>query len=51
MPTLVCVPITVLEIDNALADANQAKLLGADIVELRIDSYFPGSEGDSEDQL
>jgi len=51
MPTLVCVPITVLKIDNALADANQAKLLGADIVELRIDSYFPGSEGDSEDQL
>lgn len=51
MPTLVCVPITVLEIDNALADANQAKLSGADIVELRIDSYFPGSEGDSEDQL
>jgi len=49
--TLVCVPITVLEIDAALADANQAKLLGADIVELRIDSYFPGSEGDSEDQL
>jgi 3-dehydroquinate dehydratase/shikimate dehydrogenase len=51
MPTLVCVPITVLEIDAALADANEAKLLGADIVELRIDSYFPGSEGDSEDQL
>lgn len=51
MSTLVCVPITVLEIDAALADANEAKLLGADIVELRIDSYFPGSEGDSEDQL
>lgn len=51
MPTLVCVPITVLEIDAALADANQAKLLGADIVELRIDSYFPGSEGESEDTL
>ncbi len=51
MITLVCVPITVLEIDAALADANQAKLLGADIVELRIDSYFPGSEGDSEDTL
>lgn len=49
MPTLVCVPITVLEIDTALADANQAKLLGADLVELRIDSYFPGSEGESED--
>lgn len=51
MPTLVCVPITVLEIDAALADANQAKLLGADLVELRIDSYFPGSEGESEDTL
>lgn len=51
MPTLVCVPITVLEIDAALANANQAKLLGADLVELRIDSYFPGSEGESEDTL
>jgi 3-dehydroquinate dehydratase/shikimate dehydrogenase len=47
--TLVCVPIQVDDIDAALADANQAKLLGADIVELRIDSYFPGSEGDEED--
>lgn len=49
MPTLVCVPIPVDDIERALADANQAKLLGADLVELRIDSYFPGSEGDEED--
>ena len=49
MNTLVCVPIQVDDIELALADANQAKLLGADLVELRIDSYFPGSEGDEED--
>ncbi len=49
MNTLVCVPIQVDDIELALADANQAKLLGSDLVELRIDSYFPGSEGDEED--
>ncbi|RNC81773.1 MAG: type I 3-dehydroquinate dehydratase [Phycisphaera sp.] len=49
MPTLVCVPIPVDDIERALADANQAKLLGADLVELRIDSYFSGSEGDEQD--
>jgi len=47
--TLVCIPIQVDDIDAALADANQAKLLGADIIELRIDTYFPGCEGDEED--
>lgn len=49
--TLVCVPIMVDDIGAALADAQAAKDAGADIVELRIDSYFPGSEGDSEDRL
>jgi len=47
--TLVCIPIQVDDIGTALADANQAKLLGADIIELRIDTYFPGCEGDEED--
>lgn len=49
MPTLVCVPIMVDTFERALADANQAKLAGADIVELRIDGYFPGAESDDED--
>ncbi|MEO1584458.1 MAG: type I 3-dehydroquinate dehydratase [Planctomycetota bacterium] len=49
--TLVCVPIMVDDIGIALADARTANDTGADIVELRIDSYFPGSEGDSEDRL
>ncbi|MGP1272965.1 MAG: shikimate dehydrogenase [Phycisphaerales bacterium] len=49
--TLVCVPIMVDGIDAALADARAARDAGADIVELRIDSYFPGSEGDAEDTL
>ncbi len=49
--TLVCVPIMVDDPEAALADARVAKDAGADLVELRIDSYFPGSEGDSEDRL
>lgn len=49
MPTLVCVPIMVDTFERALADANQAKLASADIVELRIDGYFPGAESDDED--
>ncbi|MEO1534244.1 MAG: type I 3-dehydroquinate dehydratase, partial [Planctomycetota bacterium] len=51
MPTLVCVPIMVDDPAAARADAQSAKDAGADIVELRIDSYFPGSEGDAEDTL
>ncbi|MEO0630643.1 MAG: type I 3-dehydroquinate dehydratase, partial [Planctomycetota bacterium] len=49
--TLVCVPIMVDDPAAALTDAQSAKDAGADIVELRIDSYFPGSEGDAEDRL
>lgn len=35
----------------AVTDAQAARDAGADIVELRIDSFFPGSEGDAEDTL
>ncbi|MEM8757698.1 MAG: type I 3-dehydroquinate dehydratase [Planctomycetota bacterium] len=49
--TLVCVPIMVESVEAALSDAQLAKDTGADIVELRIDSFFHGSAGDSpEDQ-
>lgn len=49
--TMVCVPIAVEDIDPALADAAEAKRRGADLVELRIDPFFQGSEGDTEDAL
>jgi 3-dehydroquinate dehydratase/shikimate dehydrogenase len=41
--TLLCVPIMVTEIDAALADCAEAKRLGAQIVEYRIDQIFSGS--------
>lgn len=40
--TLICVPIMVTEVDAALADAAEAKRLGAQIVEYRIDQLFSG---------
>lgn len=54
MPTLLCVPIFVEDsgddpIAAALADAGEAKKKGADLVEFRIDRFFSGSRGDSED--
>ncbi len=45
MPTLVCIPIMVHDAAEALADADQARLAGADLVEYRIDECFAG-EGD-----
>lgn len=42
MPTLVCVPITVRDIHQALDDARAAKAAGADLAEFRIDEYFSG---------
>lgn len=42
-------PITVEDVDAALADAADAKAKRADLVEFRIDAFFPGSEGDAED--
>jgi len=47
VPTLLCVPIMVDEVDAALADARAARDLGADIVEFRIDRLFQG-EGDAD---
>jgi 3-dehydroquinate dehydratase/shikimate dehydrogenase len=57
MPTLVCVPIFVETpggegdpIDAALADAREARLTGADLVEFRIDRFFPGAgSGEADD--
>jgi 3-dehydroquinate dehydratase/shikimate dehydrogenase len=43
--TLVCVPILAEAVDAALADAVEAKLAGADLVEFRVDHLFHG-EGD-----
>jgi len=42
--TLVCVPIMVRDAESALADASEAKRLGADIVEFRLDDWFLGSD-------
>jgi 3-dehydroquinate dehydratase/shikimate dehydrogenase len=47
--TLLCVPIFVESIDAALADAAAAKAAGADIVELRIDTFFSGPSGSDTD--
>lgn len=46
MPSLICVPITVLDEVQALGDAGLARDLGADLVELRIDEFF-SSEDDT----
>jgi 3-dehydroquinate dehydratase/shikimate dehydrogenase len=42
MPTLLCVPITVHDEDQAAADAREAKSGGADLVEFRVDEVFSG---------
>ena len=42
MPTQVCVPIMVEEVDAALRDAALAKDLGADLVEFRVDRLLSG---------
>lgn len=44
-PTLVCVPIIVRDTDSALADAQTARSMGADLVEYRIDQFFTGAPG------
>jgi 3-dehydroquinate dehydratase/shikimate dehydrogenase len=48
--TLICVPIMVTEVDAALADAAEAKRLGSQIVEYRIDQVFSGA-GASPDEF
>ncbi len=45
MSSLLCVPIMVDEVHEALAAADAARSLGADLVEFRIDTLFQG-EGD-----
>ncbi len=47
MPTLLCVPIMVDDLAPALADAQKARDVGADLVEFRVDRVFHGS-GDAE---
>ena len=42
--TLVCVPIMVRDAESAIAEASQAKRLGADMVEFRLDGWFAGSD-------
>lgn len=44
MPTLLCVPIAVDDVHQALQDAQHARLAGADMVEFRLDSFFDGDE-------
>ncbi|MBU6413310.1 MAG: type I 3-dehydroquinate dehydratase [Planctomycetes bacterium] len=40
--TLICVPIMVHDVDEALHDAQRSKSGGADLVEFRIDDFFTG---------
>ena len=47
MSTLLCVPIMVEEVHDALADVDLARAHGADLVEFRVDNLFHG-EGDLE---
>jgi 3-dehydroquinate dehydratase/shikimate dehydrogenase len=44
MSTLVCVPITVRDPEQAVADAVRARDAGADIIEYRIDEFFTGED-------
>ncbi|MDX2132400.1 MAG: type I 3-dehydroquinate dehydratase [Planctomycetota bacterium] len=46
--TLVCVPIAVHDVPTALADAEAARLAGADLVEFRVDAMLPGGVGEAE---
>ena len=44
MPTLLCVSIAVEQTHAALEDARHAHMLGADMVEFRLDSFFDGDD-------
>ncbi len=46
--TLLCVPIFVEDIESAISDAVEARHRGADLVELRIDSYYSGSDDEQQ---
>lgn len=49
MASLVCVPLQVQSIDQALADADLARLHGCDLVEYRLDSFFIGRDDADDD--
>ncbi|TVQ60175.1 MAG: type I 3-dehydroquinate dehydratase [Phycisphaerales bacterium] len=48
--TMLCVPIAVRTPEQTLADAAEAKALGADIVEFRVDEFFNGESASSESE-
>lgn len=48
MSTLVCVPLFVEGVEAALAQAERAKDLGADLVEYRVDELFSGEQAEAE---
>ncbi|MFN5944431.1 MAG: type I 3-dehydroquinate dehydratase [Phycisphaerae bacterium] len=43
MPTMVCVPIVMRDVHQALADCDAAREGGADLVEFRVDEFFSGN--------
>jgi 3-dehydroquinate dehydratase / shikimate dehydrogenase len=47
--TLVCVPIMVHDVQQALADARAAREGGADLVEFRVDEFFTGDGAEHAD--
>ena len=49
--SLLCVPITVHDLDQALEAAAQSRALGADLVEFRIDECFSGSGDHAEERM
>lgn len=49
MPTLVCVPIVMQDVHQALADCDAAREGGADLVEFRVDEFFSGNAESSPD--
>ena len=47
--TLVCVPITVESVEQALEEAALARTLGADLIELRVDDLFTGEQHEADE--
>ncbi len=48
--TMLCVPITMRTPEQAFAEAAEAKSLGADIVEFRVDEFFSGDSASGESE-
>lgn len=44
--TFICAPILAGDVESALADARQARAMGADLVEFRVDHLFHGEHDD-----